>query len=281
MCEKWFDPNHTYFHIANLFLALTYFCPNNLKGLIVLRLFLGTAGVFFCLWAGIILCSPDTLGWNLVFAVINYGHVAYLWYIMRPIKFSEEHEILYAAVFEQLGIARYQYNGLVQLASVKELAKGEHYSKENETHGENISIVTSGSALVMKSGKVLHRTKPYEFIDSPEWILSTQGNFAAPVTFEVTVISEGCTLISWKRSDLLRTLRQQPQVKNIFNSIIGQDIALKLFKSNRVLDNANGSEMSNIMYGREDKLHENESVVMGVYNQTFNPKLKDDEPITA
>ena len=43
----------------------------------------------------------------------------------------------------------------------------------------------------MKNGKVLHRTKPYEFIDSPEWILSTQGNFAAPVTFEVRFWSEG------------------------------------------------------------------------------------------
>ena len=143
MCE-WGNPNHTYFHIANLFLALTYFCPNNLRGLIVLRLFLGTAGVFFSLWAGIILCSPDTLGWNLVFSVINYGHVAYLWYSMRPIKFSEEHELLYAAVFEQLGIARYQFAPLAGLSFVKHLKKEEVYSHENQTHGENISIVTAG-----------------------------------------------------------------------------------------------------------------------------------------
>jgi len=144
MCEKWNEPNHTYFHIANLFLALTYFCPNSIKGLIFLRLCLGTAGVFFCLWAGIILCSPDTLGWNLVFAVINYGHVLYLWYKMRPIKFSEEHEVLYGALFEQLDIARYQYKALVQLSTVKDLPEGEFYAREDETHGESISIVTFG-----------------------------------------------------------------------------------------------------------------------------------------
>ena len=144
MCENWLDPNHTYFHIANLFLALTYFCPNNLKGLIALRLCLGTAGVFFSLWAGIILCSPDTLGWNLVFSVINYGHVGYLWYSIRPIKFGEEHELLYEAVFEQLGVARYQFSPLAQSSTVKQLPKDEVYSKENQTQGENISIVTAG-----------------------------------------------------------------------------------------------------------------------------------------
>ena len=58
MCD-WLEANHTYFHVANIFLALTYFCPNNLKGLIALRLCLGTAGVFFALWGVIILCSPE------------------------------------------------------------------------------------------------------------------------------------------------------------------------------------------------------------------------------
>lgn len=277
MCESWGEPNHTYFHIANLFLALTYFCPNNLKGLIVLRLFLGTAGIFFSLWAGIILCSPDTLGWNLVFAVINYGHVSYLWYIMRPIKFTEEHEILYGAVFEQLGIARYQYNSLVQLSTVSEIPKGEIYATENETHGENVSIVTSGSVLVTKNGKPLHRTKPYEFLDSPEWILSTQGNFAAPVTFEVTLISEGCTIITWKRSNLLRALRQQPQVKNIFNSIVGQDVAKKLFKSNQAMHNENG-EMINLMYKETTS---KDKIVNGIYNETFDDNIQDAVNVTV
>ena len=71
----------------------------------------------------------------------------------------------------------------------------------------------------------------------------------------MTLISEGCTLIAWKRSDLLRVLRQQPQIKNIFNSIIGQDVALKLFKSNKVIDSTGGADgvrngiLENVMYG--------------------------------
>jgi len=54
--------------------------------------------------------------------------------------------------------------------------------------------------------------------------------------FKVTMISEGCTIITWKRSDLLRALRREPQLKNVFNSIIGQDVALKLFKSNKAIN---------------------------------------------
>ena len=57
-------------------------------------------------------------------------------------------------------------------------------------------------------------------------------------------------MIAWKRSDLLRVLRQQPHIKNIFDSIIGQDVALKLFRSVKTLDgNKDSLEMANVMYG--------------------------------
>ena len=93
MCNQWHDANHTYFQIANLFLAFTYFVPNTLSGLLILRFFLGTAGFFFALWAGVILCSPDTLAWNLVFLTFNYGHAGWMLYKRREIKFGEEHEV--------------------------------------------------------------------------------------------------------------------------------------------------------------------------------------------
>lgn len=231
MCKQWGDANHTYFQIANLFLAFTYFVPSTLKGLLVLRLFLGTAGLFFAIWAGVVICAPDTLAWNLAFILFNYGHGLYMLYSMRSIKFVEEHEILFGSLFEQLGVARYEYKDLADVSEVVELRKGQVYAHENETDGENIAILTNGSVRVMRNGILLHRLKPYEFLDSPEWIASTQGNMAAPVTFQVTLISDGCTIITWKRSLLLRTMRKRPQLKNIFDSLIGQDVARKLFKS--------------------------------------------------
>lgn len=232
----WGEANHTYFQLANMFLAFSYLVPNTLKGLIILRLVLGLAGFFFAMWAAIILCSPDTFGWNIAFMFVNFGHVAYLAWSMRSIKFTEEHEVCYGSVFELLGVGRWQYNVLSQVGKVRELAKEEFYSKEEVTDGTDISILLHGSLKVMKGGRFIGRVKPYEFLDSPEWVASTQGGAAFPVTYEVSIISEGAVIISWNRNALVKVLRKQPFLKNIFDSIIGQDVAKKIFKQNKAMD---------------------------------------------
>ena len=140
----WGDANHTYFQLANLFLAFTYLVPSTIKGLIVLRLCLGIAGFFFCMWAGIILCSPDTFGWNFVFMIINFGHVAYLLYNMRPIKFLVEHEVLYSSLFEHSHVARWQYKLIGTIGVVQKFEKDVVIAIERETEGDSISILTSG-----------------------------------------------------------------------------------------------------------------------------------------
>jgi len=234
-CTKWLGANHTYFQIANLFLGFTYFVPNTIKGFLLLRFFLGTAGFFFSMWAGIILCAADTLAWNLVFIVVNFGHASYMLYKMRRITFDDENELVYTTLFESLGIERWQYAPLANISTVKEIPNTEILAIENKTQGECVSIVTSGSIRVEKHKKFLNRLKPYAFIDSPEWIMSTQSGGAMPVTYEVTVISEGCVIIQWQRKTLLKILRTNTFVKNVFDSRIGRDIASKLFDSQKSL----------------------------------------------
>jgi len=234
-CTEWLGANHTYFQIANLFLAFTYFVPNTIKGLLVLRFFLGTAGFFFSMWAGIILCAPDTLAWNLVFIVVNFGHASYLLYKMRRITFDDENELVYTTLFEPLGVERWQYAPLAKISTVKDLPNTEIVAIENKTHGECVSIITGGSMRVEKNNKFLNRLKPYGFIDSPEWIISTQSGGAMPVTYEVSIVSEGCVIIQWQRKTLLKILRTNTFVKNVFDSIIGRDIASKLFESQKSL----------------------------------------------
>jgi len=234
-CTEWLGANHTYFQIANLFLAFTYFVPNTIKGFLLLRFFLGTAGFFFSMWAGIILCAADTLAWNIVFIVVNFGHASYMLYKMRRINFDDENELVYTTLFESLGIERWQYAPLANISTVKEIPNTEILAIENKTQGECVSIITSGSIRVEKHNKFLNRLMPYAFIDSPEWIMSTQSGGAMPVTYEVTVISEGCVIIQWQRKTLLKILRTNTFVKNVFDSIIGRDIASKLFDSQKSL----------------------------------------------
>ena len=231
----WGPANHTYFQLANMFLAFSYLVPNTMKGLFILRIVLGTAGFFFAMWAGIILCSPDTLGWNFAFSVINFGHVGYLLWTQRAISFGEEHEVCYENIFEMLGVARWQYKVLAAIGKATDMPKGQVYATEDSTDGTDISIVIHGSCKVSKNGKMITRVKPYEFLDSPEWIVSTQGGGAFPVTFEVSIESEGCVIMTWNRSALVKVLRRQPFLKHIFDSIIGQDVAKKIFSQNKAM----------------------------------------------
>ena len=67
-------------------------------------------------------------------------------------------------------------------------------------------------------------------------------------SFQVSLISEGCVIITWQRNTLLKVLRGQNFLKNIFDSIIGQDVAKKLFKSNQVMCGDKTLSQSNIIY---------------------------------
>ena len=138
-------------------------------------------------------------------------------------------------MFELLGVARWQYNILAQLGKASELSRGHVYAEEDVTDGLDVSILLHGSCEISKQGRVVGRAKPYEFIDSPEWIMSTQGGGAFPVTFEVSIKSEGCVIISWNRNALVKVFRREPFLKHIFDSIIGQDVAKKIFRQNKTM----------------------------------------------
>ena len=234
----WGKPNDTYFQLANVFLAFCYLVPDTVKGIIVLRFLLGIAGFFFIMWGGTVLCSPDTVAWNIIFMCLNFGHVTYLLWKMRPIRFDEGQELCYENVFELLGVERWQYKAIAPLGMTTELPKGSFYAKEDVSDGTNISIVLSGSCQVTRRGKVVGRLKPFEFLDSPEWIASTKFGSGSTVTFEVSIVSDGCTILSWNRNALLRVLCRNPFLKNIFDTIIGQDVTRKISRQYKSMSDA-------------------------------------------
>lgn len=267
-CE-WGEANHTYFQLANLFLAFTYFVPNSMKGLIFMRLFLGSAGFCFTMWAGVILCSPDTFGWNFIFMIINFAHVIYLLYTMRPIKFPEEQEVIFGNMFESLGVARWQFKLVASIAEKREWSQNEAIATEDLTMCEDLCIVTSGSVRVIKNEKFLHRIKAYEFINSPEWIKSTQSGGALPIPYEVTIISDGCVVISWRRNQLRNALRKGAFLKNIFDLLIGQDVTKKLFNTSQMVANSGG--IPNQFYNLSD------DVSRRSYSRIYDVNVTDSE----
>ena len=96
--------------LANFFLFLSYLAPSGLGGLLYLRATLAVGLFFLWLWGYVILCSLDTFAWNFVCMWINVGHVIYLLWTLRPIKFEKELEQVRRTHGEEL---LYRDSGLI------------------------------------------------------------------------------------------------------------------------------------------------------------------------
>ena len=141
---NWLPLNNFLFQIANVLLVFSYFVPDTLNGLFLLRFFLGTAGLFFGLWGWMILCAPDTFGWNVFFMIGNYIHALYLFiHIKRPRKFPAECELVFTNLFEPLGVQRYQFQKLVKESKLNELQSGDFYARRGFP-AERLSILLTG-----------------------------------------------------------------------------------------------------------------------------------------
>ena len=141
---NWLPLNNFLFQIANVLLIFTYIVPDNLNGLFLLRFFLGTAGLFFALWGWMILCAPDTFGWNVLFMVGNYLHALYLFiHIKRPRQFPEQCEVVFKKLFEPLGVQRFQFQILVKEIKINSLKAGEFYATKGSI-ADRVSILISG-----------------------------------------------------------------------------------------------------------------------------------------
>ena len=141
---NWLPLNGFLFQLANLMLCLTYVVPDTLNGLFMLRFFLGSAGLFFSLWAWWNICAPDTLAWNVVFMIGNFVHALYMFIrIKRPRKFLEHVETVYEKFFQPMGIQRFQFQVLASNCSVRTLKDGEVYGDIGKK-AERISILLQG-----------------------------------------------------------------------------------------------------------------------------------------
>ena len=245
---NWLPPNHTLFQCANICLALSYFAKDTLNGLLFLRFVLGAAGVFFGTWGWFILCSLDTCLWNFIFAVLHYAHFIYLMIkIYRPVKLKRNHEIVFRKLFEPLGVKRFQYKALEEDGYVLELKSGEVYALEHHTKAEKLSILVKGSLQVSSQGLEIHIQRPFDFVDSPEWVASTFSTDDTDpiVVYGVTLTAmDDIICLTWKIEDLRKKLNKDRMLKNIFDSIIGRDITTKLFGSIETLHLNRGGQLS-------------------------------------
>ena len=96
-CHDWQAAQHTLFQLANLCVAVSFLTTASFRfHVLFLRCILLLAFLLFLLWAGLFICMPDVLGWNLVFFLLNGAHIAWLVYRHLPSRLPLSHCAIYA-----------------------------------------------------------------------------------------------------------------------------------------------------------------------------------------
>lgn len=224
-CAEWLPINHFYFQLANTCLFLSYLAPAGLWGLIYLRLVLAVASFFFALWGWVILCAFDTFLWNAFFTLINVVHGIYLLCSLRPVRFDKQVEEVYKTIFQPLKVSKQQFKKVVNcMKSIRPLKRGEHFAVEKQTRVESLSLLLSGSMLVIENGRTLHVLHPMQFVDSPEWFGVSSDDY-----FQVSIRAcEESRVLLWHRDKLKLILLSDPFLQAVFDHILGRDVVRKL-----------------------------------------------------
>ena len=64
-------------------------------------------------WAWNVICAPEVFAWYFGFTILNVGQLLYILYQMRPIRFDEDLESVYAEIFAPMSVSRVQFKRLV------------------------------------------------------------------------------------------------------------------------------------------------------------------------
>uniref|UniRef100_A0A0N8BWS7 Popeye domain containing protein n=1 Tax=Daphnia magna TaxID=35525 RepID=A0A0N8BWS7_9CRUS len=229
-CLQWLPLNHVYFQLANGFLFLSYLAPAGLYGLIYLRLTLAIGSAFLSIWGWTIICAFDTFLWNAFFFLINAVHALVLLFSLRPLAFDDQVEQVYKIIFRPLKMSKQQFRKVAEcIKSIQMLKRGEYFAVEQETSVDTLSLLLSGTALVIDKGRTLYAVSAMQFLDSAEWF-----DVSSSDLFQVSVQAcEESRVLLWHRHKLQSMLRKDAFLQSVFHQILGHDVVRKLSEASR------------------------------------------------
>ncbi|CAC5409868.1 BVES [Mytilus coruscus] len=281
-CSDWQDAQHALFQLANFCLIISFLTPSSFKHhAFFLRLVISFGYLFFGLWAGVFVCMPDVLAWNVGFLLVNFAHVMYLGYQMCPTRLGHFTKELYQKMFKPLNVDRKRFKALTHIGDTYLLTKGTYYATEGRTKcGNKLSILLKGRLKVMYQNMFLHSIEPNQFIDSPEYDMF--GNCETEETYQVSIVaSEDSFLLTMSVIKLKTYLDTDPFISNVFYNVVGKDVSNKLYQIQELLLNnpdymqALPSRQSSMVNLRSALVKQNSSVALPVYKlNCFGVDLK-------
>ncbi|XP_077255311.1 popeye domain-containing protein 3 isoform X2 [Temnothorax americanus] len=239
----WQQPQHILFQLANFCFVLSYFAPSSKKGILFMHSVLIIGFMLLSGWAWHVICAPDVFSWNFSFLMLNIGHLVYIVYQMRPIRFDPELEEVYHTLFSPFKISRIQFKRLVssEFATIMSLHAGEAYAMQNLTRTDRLGLLLSGKVNVINEIKFLHPVLPCEFLDSPEFESSRS---SVDDKFKVSIIAAStCRYLYWQRSALEYLLVKETYLATVLTTLVARDIATKIYAMNSKMVTDKGSHL--------------------------------------
>lgn len=241
-CFSWSQPNHYLFQLANSLLLIGLFAPDGKRGILFLHGFFVLGFLLLSVWSWVILCAADFFSWNFSFMLINAVQAVFLMYNIRPIKFCDELEELYIAMFQPMNIPRHLFKKLVSshYCTLTSIHEGETYATQGISKTDRLGLLLCGRMNVYSHNNLLHQIQEKEFIDSPEY----ESGIGGDEKYQVSIFAGShCRYIFWSRHSLEYLLVKEPYLANVMSIILGRDITNKLYTLNEKVASRKGSRV--------------------------------------
>ena len=156
--------------------------------------------------------------WNTVMLAINLTQMIILVRDRRDTQMNEEEAEIYSTVFKNLSPV--EFKKLLRLGIRRDVPAEMVLVREGEKI-ENLTLLYSGSAVVIRQGKTVATLKDGVFIGEMSFI--THKNASATVT-----TNRASRLIQWTLDPLNRLLIRNPSLGVSLQAVLGADMAHKL-----------------------------------------------------
>ncbi|XP_076466157.1 LOW QUALITY PROTEIN: popeye domain-containing protein 1-like [Babylonia areolata] len=230
-CEDWQEAQHTLFQLANLCMAVSFLTPSSFRfHLLFLRCMLLLSFGLLAVWGALFMCMADVLAWNLLFFLLDLGHIVWLVYRHLPARLPQSHAALYTKVFKPVRVGQAEFLDLVRLGRLQPVTKGGLYAMEGLTPcAQRLSILLKGRLKVTYQRLFLHYIEVNQFVDAAEYdslTLQQDNSDKHQVSIAAT---EDSVLLTWEYPALQEYLSNHPFLDTLFHYLIGKDVCSQLY----------------------------------------------------
>ncbi|XP_017851706.2 blood vessel epicardial substance isoform X2 [Drosophila busckii] len=230
-CLIWQQSHHLYFQLGWAFLFLAFLAPHGPFGSVWMRATLLIGCIMMGMYGYLIECTPDVVLWSGLGIAINFVYLIIVLCRLRPVRFDQEIESVYVALFQPLHVTRQQFRKVLNCMKViRALKYQEVYAQEKVTKVDSLSLVLSGKLVVSQHQRALHIVFPHQFLDSPEWFGVSTDDY-----FQVSIMAmEESRVLIWHRDKLKLSIMAEPFLQTVFDHILGRDVVKKLMQVTQV-----------------------------------------------